>query len=215
MEDSLFTVLDKAKTTFEGITQLSPNDTLPIILPRPISVSEEQNWLVIISIVFGLLSSVAVILSAFFAYFQWKKSNYFNGIKYVQSIREQLYDSDVAEVLFWFDYDIPWYSLEFHRTKDPQIKVDKTLSVLDYACYLKSKKYIDEDQFSIIKYDIDRAICNFHVCEYLYNLHHWTKKCGTNMSFSFLLQYGRDCGKIKEDFDDINSIRYRHYLNFI
>ena len=183
-------------------------------LQKPLEVSERQNPLVITSLFLGMISSVAVVISALYAYKQFKRTKKFNGVKYVQRIREKLYDDyDIAEVLYWFDYDVPWYSATFHNTKDPQLKVDKTLSVLEYACYLKAKQFINNEQFSIIKYDIDRAITNNQVQEYLYNLHHWTKLCNTNMSFSFLLQYGRDKGVINDEFDNKNSALFRHFLN--
>ena len=184
-------------------------------LPDPLPIMEQQNALVTISIVLGLISSVAVIVSVIIAYCQWKKSKKFDGVKHVQLLREKLCDDkEVAVAILWFDYDFEWYSDKFHSDMETQRKIDKTLSVLEYACYLKDKRFINDEQFSLVKYIIDRTITNFQVQEYLYNLYHWTEKCGTEMSFSFLLKYGKNKGVIDSEFDNNKSKRYRHFLNF-
>ena len=190
------------------------NDIVSTI-PDPLKVEEIQNNLVKVSLFLGIISSTAVIISAIVAFVQWKKTKRFHKIEYIQNLRSKMYDDkDVAEVLYRFDYDLPWYSASFHCEKHPQIEVDKTLSLLEYACYLLNKKLLDEEDMFQIKYDIDRAIGNYQVQDYLYNLFHWTRNCGTQIPFSNFLQYGRDNGFINEDFEKPDNSKYHNYLNF-
>lgn len=186
-----------------------------INLPNPLPVQEIQNNLVKVSLFLGIISSIAVIISAIVAFVQWKKTKKFHRIEYIQNLRSKMYDDkDIAEVLYMFDYDLPWYSADFHNTKHPQIEVDKTLSFLEYACYLLNKKLIEKEDMFQIKYDIDRAIGNFQVQDYLYNLNHWTKRSGTQISFPNFLQYGQDNGFISKDFEETDNSKYHKYLNY-
>lgn len=184
-------------------------------LPNPLPVQEIQNNLVKVSLFLGIISSIAVIISAIVAFVQWKKTKKFHRIEYIQNLRSKMYDDkDIAEVLYMFDYDLPWYSADFHNTKHPQIEVDKTLSFLEYACYLLNKKLIEKEDMFQIKYDIDRAIGNFQVQDYLYNLYHWTKRSRTQISFPNFLQYGQDNGFISKDFEETDNSKYHKYLNY-
>ena len=193
-------------------------------IPEPLQVEEIQNSLVKVSLFLGIISSAAVIVSAIAAFAQWKKTKRFHKVEFIQSLRSKMYDDkDIAEVLHNFDYELEWYSEEFHINKHPQIEVDKTLSLLEYACYLLHKKYIDEEDMFQIKYDIDRAISNHQVQNYLYNLRRWIVKLekeegdeGSDLNarifpYSNFLQYGIDNGFIGEDFDDENNSKYQYY----
>ena len=184
-------------------------------LPNPLPVQEIQNNLVKVSLFLGIISSIAVVISAIVAFVQWKKTKKFRRIEYIQNLRSKMYDDkDIAEVLYMFDYDLPWYSADFHNTKHPQIEVDKTLSFLEYACYLLNKKLIEKEDMFQIKYDIDRAIGNYQVQDYLYNLYHWTKQSGTQIPFPNFLQYGQDNGFISKDFEEPNNSKYHKHLNY-
>ena len=184
-------------------------------LPNPLPVQEIQNNLVKVSLFLGIISSIAVVISAIVAFVQWKKTKKFRRIEYIQNLRSKMYDDkDIAEVLYMFDYDLPWDSADFHNTKHPQIEVDKTLSFLEYACYLLNKKLIEKEDMFQIKYDIDRAIGNYQVQDYLYNLYHWTKQSGTQIPFPNFLQYGQDNGFISKDFEEPNNSKYHKHLNY-
>lgn len=193
-------------------------------ISEPLQVEEIQNSLVKVSLFLGIISSVAVIVSAIAAFAQWKKTKRFHKIEFIQSLRSNMYDDkDVAEVLHSFDYESQWYSEEFHQNKHPQIEVDKTLSLLEYACYLLNKKYIEEEDMFQIKYDIDRAISNHQVQNYLYNLWRWVDKLNKEkrdeesdsnehlFPYSNFLQYGKDNGYIEEDFGNENNSKYQYY----
>lgn len=167
-----------------------------------------------VTTILSSLSSVAIIISAFFAIYQWRKTKKLNGVKYLQQLREKLYDDkEISEVIYMFDYNEKWYSIEFHETKEMQTKVDRTLSVLEHASYLKMKKHIDKNQFLVIRYQVDRTLCNSQVQAYLFNLYHWSKRTNIPMPFSYLVKYGLHEGYIRKDFKNVNSQIYKRYLN--
>ena len=65
-----------------------------------------------VTTILSSLSSVAIIISAFFAIYQWRKTKKLNGVKYLQQLREKLYDDkEISEVIYMFDYNEKWYSI--------------------------------------------------------------------------------------------------------
>lgn len=190
-------------------------------ISEPINVVEQQNLLIKISLISGIISALAVIITAIITYNNWNKTKKFKRIEYLQSLRAKLYDDkDVAEVLYKFDYELPWYSETFHTTPYPQIHVDKALSVLEYICYLLKNDFIDQEQFLFFKYDLERALTNAQVQDYLYNLYHWTNEIHTPMAFSCFLEYGKANGYFDAEFEDKNSYKkpqskYHNYVEFI
>jgi len=113
---------------------------------HPLEVHEKTSLILFISLLFGSISSIAIVVSALFAYLEWKRTRFENKVNLVEKIREQLFnDNDVLKVIYLMDYnDLNWYNEIFHYKKDLQMAVDKTLSIIEYVCYLKNEKILGE-----------------------------------------------------------------------
>ena len=165
-----------------------------------------------ITTILGLLASVAIIISAAFAIFQWKKTKRFNGVKHIQQLRADLYnDNEIIETFYMFERNEQWYTPDFHKTNEVQRKVDKTLSVLEHACFLRMNKYIDKNQFTIIQYQVEKTLSNIQVQAYLHSFKHGLPMYGLPMLFPCLIKYGSRKGLLPEDFMNINSSIYSQY----
>jgi len=184
-------------------------------IPDTVEIHDNASVFVIISLILGSISSLAVIFSAIFAYLQWKKSKYESKIQLVEKIREKLYDDkDSRHVIYLIDYSVSWYSAHFHKTEEPQGSVDKTLSIIEYSCYLLNQKILGEKEFDLIRYDADRIIQNYDMQAYMFNLYHWCKRINTRCSFLNIINYALDNGLWPNDFLDYSSERYPKHLNF-
>ena len=72
---------------------------------------------------------------------------------------------------------------------------------------------LNKNQFLVIQYQVDRTLCNSQVQAYLFNLYHWSKRTGIPMPFSYLVKYGLREGYLRKGFRNVNSQSYKHYLN--
>ena len=184
-------------------------------IPDPLHVQEQESVILTVSLVLGSFSSLAVICSAVFAYLQWKKTKYENKVHLVELIREKLYDDkDVRHIIYLIDYGIHWYDAAFHNSEEPQGSVDKTLSIIEYACYMCNQGILGPKEFELIKYDIDRITQNRDVQEYLWNLFHWCNKIKSRCSFLNVINYALENGLWGEDFKDCKCQGFKKYLNF-
>lgn len=184
-------------------------------IPNPVQVIEQESAILTVSLILGSISSVAVIVSAVFAYLQWKKVKYESKVRLVEIVREKIYDDkDVQHILYLIDYGYHWYDEKFHNTEEPQMSVDKTLSIMEYVCYMYNQKILEEKEFELIKYDIDRIAQNHDIQEYLWNLYHWSKKIETRCSFLNFINYSIENKLWEENFRNDKSVLYEKYLNF-
>jgi len=168
-----------------------------------------DNWLTVISLLF-------VITAGIFGYIQWVKANRIKRAEFVHQIFERLRsDEDIASVMYLIDYGSVWYNESFHDGENGfERKVDTLLSFLSYICYLKKKHILTASELRILEYDIRRACESVDVQNYLWNLHHFSRKNGVECSFSYLVQYGIDNKLFRNGFNNPASNAYPKYLNF-
>lgn len=186
-------------------------------IPEPLIIEENQSILLIISLILGSISSLAVIVTAIFAYLQWKKAKFESKVAIVANLREKLFDDkNVRESLYKVDYGEYWYTPKFHEEKEPQMSFDKLLSIFEYVCYLQNKKVIGKDESDLIRYSLEKVLRNEQVQAYLFNLYHYSERLGTNCSFANIIQYALENKYWDEQFKDKDwdKFTYFRYLNF-
>lgn len=165
-----------------------------------------ENWLKIISLVFVCIGGV-------FVYIQWDRSIRIRRAEFLHQLLEKLrFEEDMVRSMYTVEYDLSWYSIEFHGNKMEE-RIDKLLSYVDYVCYLRQTSNISKKEFQIFQYEIHR-ICVSPSCQsYLWNLYHFSLKNNTMCSFYNLIQYGIKHRLLPSDFKTNKGI-YEKTLNW-
>lgn len=184
------------------------------------------------TLVVNVISMIFVFIGGCFALWQWRKSLIYKRIEIVQAlITNTRQDKTVSMIMAIIDWDKDfYYNGGFHikrenarsdlmELSDEEFfdKIDHTLSVFSYICYLKSVGTIKYRDMRFFEYEIRRLIDNRHIANYLYSLYHWSKKLKVNMSFSYLADYCIKKKYIDKSFKvyntyDNNSSKYKCYL---
>ncbi len=174
-----------------------------------------------VSFVLSLINTVVVIGSALFALIQWTYQCKIRRSQYLQALSEKMRtDEQIMGVRRAIDYGHPWYDEDFHikhgNSFVSEDQIDETLAFYSYLCYLKIEKVISKKEFKFFSYNIDRALQNRDMQGYLFNLYHFSRKNGMEMSFQSLFEYGQEKGLFKKDFFDSSTgnKQYPRYLNF-
>jgi len=163
-----------------------------------------------------LITIILTIIGGGFALYQWIQNSALKRATYYNEAYLKLRDDkDIVSVLYTIDYGIKkWYPFKSEDKDDFERKADKTFACLDYLCYLRKQRLIKEREFRNFEYEVIRIGFNSSSLDYLYNLYHFSKANGTQMSFSYLLDYLKQKKMIDDDFEDSKSKKYIHYLNF-
>ncbi len=172
------------------------------------------------SLALSLMNTVVVIGSALFALIQWTYQCKIRRSQYLQTLSERMRtDKHILSVRQAIDYGQPWYNKDFHEKHKNDVvtedQVDEVLAFYSYLCYLKMGKIISKKEFKFFSYNIDRALQNTDMQSYLFNLYHFSRKNGVDMSFHYLFEYGKKNGFFKREFFDPNTKNeYSRYLSF-
>jgi len=171
-----------------------------------------RNWT--IDNFLTLSSMVLMSIGGIFALIQWISSKKIRKAEFVHQIINRLrFDDEMQKVMYLIDYNHKWYSENFHNS-ELENRVDKLLSYIDYICYLYFLKNISNNEFRILKYEINRICISPSVQAYLWNLYHFSKRMNTNCSFMHIIDYGIKKKIIKNEFKENGKDLYFKYLNF-
>jgi len=163
---------------------------------------------------FNVIMVILTILGIAGGLWQWHKSNQIRRADFVNQILNKLrFNEEVSNVVQRIEYDDKWYNAKFHGGVD-ETKFDRTFSVINHICYLKRKNLINDEDFSILDYEVTRIILTKQVQEYLWNLYHFSVMQGVPTSFRYMISYGIDENLIGENFYDENCKEYNKYLPF-
>ena len=163
------------------------------------------------------LTFVAIVVGGVFALYKWNMSRKLTRAEHVKSLLVEIRTS--SEIVFnKFDYDHKWYDDNFHNNlknggKEEQ-RIDYTLSLFSYICYLQNNKIINKRDFSCFKYELVRILKNEQFESYMYNLYHYSRKSNYPIPFVDLFEYAKNNNFFDKEFWDKNSKQYPHYLNF-
>lgn len=174
---------------------------------------------ILLSDILSIISLVLIVIGGLFTLYQWRKNMLLKRAGYINELTEKIRsDNDIKDTVYLIDYDLPWYSINFHGCGEDERKMDKTLSYFSYICYLKKQKIITEKEFRFFEYEVISILKNKQIRNYFYNLYHYSQRLEVPFTFSYLLEYGFEQGYFEPDFYDkyscIINPRYDHNLNF-
>ena len=94
---------------------------------KPIIIIGEYAWGGIImshinehciTIILNIISLIVVIIGGIFAFVQWKKSLMLKKAEYIKELIDKIRsDPEIREVIYTFDYVVPWYGRKFHGSE--------------------------------------------------------------------------------------------------
>ena len=162
-----------------------------------------------------VLSTILMSIGGIFALIQWVSSKKLRRAEFIDQIIKKLrFDKEISETMYMLDYNHNWYTRDFHNgNSDIEYNVDKLLSYINYICYLYSTKNITNNEFKVLKYEVNRICISPSVQKYLWNLYHWSIKNKTDCSFVYIIDYGIKNSFIKGEFKKDSNL-YDKYLNF-
>ena len=117
------------------------------------------------------------------------------------------------EALYRIDYGDTWYTRKFLENHDEEEHFDRAFAHIDFICYLYRMGLIDKEEFQIFEYRIRRIAANRSVQDYFFNLFHFAKRNGTQISFPYLLEYLDKNKLLREGFHDKTSLNFNRLLN--
>ena len=161
---------------------------------------------IIVAAVVGLIGFGLTII-------QIRKAKKVKEMEFVASLISAIRTNEKLSAAFYqIEYDENWYNGSFHKSEDER-RMDALLSQLDYLCYAREKKLIGKAVFDYFEYTLHRVVKNRCVCNYLWNLYHFSKAKGP---LSHLTEYAMKgfTEEEKASFRDRKSPSYTKYLNF-
>lgn len=165
-----------------------------------------------ISDIIDLLSIIAITIGGIFTLCKWNISMRIKRAEYIRNLIEVKNKELILKTFNLFDYNIEWYSRDFHRS-NIENEVDYTLTYFDYVCYLNSTNIFDTKTFNLFKYQVDSIVRNQQVIDYMYNLYHYAKNNHMGLSYPYLLGYAAQKGYVNEDFYRIDSHKHNPRLH--
>ncbi|MFI3168444.1 MAG: hypothetical protein R3Y06_00670 [Faecalibacterium sp.] len=181
-------------------------------MDKTISMNDISSFITAIS---SLLAAVSVVIGGVFTWLQWRKTTALKRADYIKELTMKWQsDQEIKKITYLIDYSERWYSADFHCGGDLEKEVDATLSYFSYICYLNEKKIISKDEFRFLEYKVARILQSSDVQNYFYNIYHFAKKFGKEMSFYYLFVYGEKNNFFDKEFYNVNSKVYPHCLNF-
>ena len=111
------------------------------------------------------------------------------------------------------EYNNNWYNEDFHSGENEK-EIDQFLAFINYICYLRNMKIIKENEFKLLRYEVNRVCCNYGVQSYLWNLFHFSIKMNAKCSFNEIIDYGMKKKLLPQQFKQNNKDLFPKYLNF-
>ena len=120
---------------------------------------------------------IAAICGGIIALFQWRESNTNKRAEYLNSLLEKLWNNkDIQDFILLNDYDKDWYNESFHRSDDKTLPTlaDKTLSFMNYICYVVDVKIIRKKEKGLFDYYISALAKCRDMRRYIFDLYQYS-----------------------------------------
>lgn len=172
-----------------------------------------------ISDIIAMSSIVIAIISGRFAYKKWRREQLLKRAASIGELTEKIRtDKYISRAIHFLDYNLFWYSEDFHGSGEAERMIDWTLTYFSYVCYLNKEDIIRDEEFRFLEYELKRVLLNPGIQDYLYNLYHFARTNGVVFTFQYLYEYGKKHNMFDKDFEDPTAYRtntkYNKYLNF-
>jgi len=173
-----------------------------------------SNWTIDNYLTLVLIAVMAI--GSIFALGQWNSSIKIRRTEFLDEIINKLwFDEKMARTMHMLDNNPGWYTEDFHKSySDLAYQIDKLLSYFDFICYLHHIKNISPNEFSVIRYEIDRACASPSVQAYLWNLYHFSNEIEVGCSYMYIIDYGIGEKIINREFKNNNVDLFNKYLKF-
>lgn len=157
------------------------------------------------------LSLLLALSGGFLTYYHWRSDVHFKRAEFIKQLLTEI-STDKNNMIQLFDYnDKIWYDENFHNSELEE-RIDHTLTLYSYICYLHNHRIISKNDFINFKYDVERIVTNSQFQSYCYNLYHFTKNCNLPVPFYELFEYAKERKQFNAEFWNIKSQQYPHYL---
>lgn len=154
---------------------------------------------------------IAAVCGGIIALFQWRESNNNRRAEYLDSLLHKLWENkDIQNFILLNDYDEDWYNEAFHRADDKtkSTLADKTLSFMNYICYVVQVKIIHKKERALFDYYLSAlALCK-DMRQYLFDLYQYSILNKKPFLFNYFLKVSIDEGLIPKAFKNKNYYKY-------
>lgn len=155
---------------------------------------------------------LVAICGGIFALLQWQESNNNRRAEYLDSLLNKLWDNeDIQNFILLNDYDKTWYNEAFHRSEDKTLPTlaDKTLSFMNYICYVVKVKIIRKEERGLFDYYLSALAQSRDMRHYLFDLYQYSVLNHKPFLFTYFLDVCIKEGLLPKRFKDA---RYFEYL---
>ena len=154
---------------------------------------------------------IVAICGGIFALLQWRESNNNSRAEYLDSLLNKLWDNeDIQNFILLNDYDKTWYNEAFHRSEDKTIPTlaDKTLSFMNYICYVVKVKIIRKEERGLFDYYLSALAQSRDMRHYLFDLYQYSVLNNKPFLFTYFLDVCIKEGLLPKRFKDANYFKY-------
>ena len=147
------------------------------------------------------LALIVTILSGLFAFWKWRKDvGLKRSTKFQELVSKNRVDSEMLPWIYKLDDDEQkWLNENFFGSPAGTV-LDKVLFHFCYEIYLYNHRYIKKEEFQPLSYEINRALLNPQLQEYLFNLQMYAKGKGIESPYKYLVKYGLKNGLLDSSF---------------
>lgn len=154
---------------------------------------------------------VAAICGGIIALFQWKESNTNKRVEYLNSLLERLWNNkDIQEFILLNDYNKDWYNEAFHRSDDKTLptQADKTLSFMNYICYVVNVKVIRCKEKGLFDYYLSTLAKCDDMRKYIFDLYQYSILNDKPYLFTYFLDVCVKENLLPKGIKDKNFFKY-------
>lgn len=178
-----------------------------------------MQWVVNFTVQYGgtiqVLASLIMALSALGAFWKWRNDvNFRRSTHFQELVSENRINPEMRSEIYILDDDEKkWLNEEFYGS-DKEKNLDKVLLYFCYEVYLYNHGYIKKEEFQPISYELNRALINPQLQEYLFNLQMYAKGKGMQSPYKYLVKYGLRNGLLDSSFSYRFSTLMKKELKF-
>lgn len=158
-----------------------------------------------------LLPFLATLVGGIFALYKWRSDVADKrSLKFRELTMEIRKDEKVSEIIYMLDDDtFQWFS-EDAVDNLQKAAFDKLLFHFCYVIYLYRHHFVKKDEFNTLSYEIERALLNPQMQDYLYNLMMYARAKGLRNPYAYLVEYGVEQNLLDSRFSEKGVATERH-----
>lgn len=166
-----------------------------------LDIFECENRLECCRLALEWLKLILVVFAGFWAYYKWRgDANLKRSMRFQELAYRNRVDTDMLTAIYLLDDATnEWFNKDFVGSANEKV-VDKLLFHFCYEVYLFNHHIIEKEEFHPISYEINRALINPQLQDYLFNLQMYAKEKGIESPYKYLVKYGLKRGLLDSAF---------------